>query len=124
MVLEPTIGPFHFALGLRREGIGDFHIAILQNLLPLRDSFICEKMMFSPERVPPLNKSEDGMGVYIVAVRESVSKDDGLKGQDMSPSGFLFEQSGIKDQPVIIIQVSNQVPLFLGCRCPEMIGGV
>jgi hypothetical protein len=80
--------------------------------------------MLSPEGVPPLNKSEDGMGVYIVAIRESVSKDDGLEGQDMSPSGFLFDQSGIEDQPAIIIQGSNQVPLFLGRRCPEMIGGV
>ena len=25
-VLEPTIGSFHFALGLRRKGIGDLHI--------------------------------------------------------------------------------------------------
>jgi len=54
------------------------------------------------------------MGVDIVAVRKSVSKDDGLKGQDMSPSGFLFDQSGIKDQPAIIIQGSDEIPLFLG----------
>jgi hypothetical protein len=43
------------------------------------------------------------MGVYIVAVRESVLQDDALESQNMSPSGFVFDQSGIKDQPAIII---------------------
>jgi hypothetical protein len=80
--------------------------------------------MLSPIGVSPLNKSEDGMGVYIVAIRESVSKDDGLEGQDMSPGGFLFDQSGIKDQPAIIIQGGDEVPFLLGRGCPEMIGGV
>jgi len=41
-ILEPTIGSFHFALGLRRKGIGDLHIAILQDLFPLRGDLIGE----------------------------------------------------------------------------------
>jgi len=102
-VLEPAIRAFHFPFGLWRQGIGDFHIAILKDLLPLSCSLVGQEVMFSPEGVPPLNKSEDGMGVYIVAIRESVSKDDGLEGQDMSPGGLLFDQSGVKDQPAIII---------------------
>jgi hypothetical protein len=123
-VLEPAIRAFHFSFGLWRESIGDFDIAIIQDLFPLRSSLIGQELVLSPEGVPPLNKSKDGMGVDIIGVRESVSKDDGLEGEDMSPGGFLFDQSGIKDQPTIIIQGSNEVPLFLGCRSPEMIGGV
>jgi hypothetical protein len=123
-VLEPAIRAFHFPFGLRRQGIGDFHIAILKDLLPLRRSLVSHEVVFSPEGVPSLDKSEDGMGVYVVGVRESVSKEDGLKGQDMSPGGFLFDQGGIKDQAAIIIQGSDEIPFLLGSGCPEMIGGV
>jgi hypothetical protein len=111
-VLEPSIRAFHFPFGLWRQGISDFHIAILQNLLPLRSGLVSQEVVLSPT------------GVYVVGVRESVLKDDGLKGQDMGPSGILFDQGGIKDQPAVIIQGSNEVPFLLGCWCPEMIGGV
>jgi hypothetical protein len=123
-VLEPAIGTFHFPFGLWRQGIGDFHITIIQDLLPLRRGFIGQEVVFSPEGVPSLDKSKDGMGVYIIAIRESVLKDDGLQRQDMSPSGFLFDQSGIKDQAAIVIQGSDEIPFLLGRWCPEMIGGV
>jgi hypothetical protein len=65
-VLEPTIGSFHFALGLRGKGIGDFHVTILQNLFPLRSGLIGQKVMFSPEGVPSLNKSKNPVGVHII----------------------------------------------------------
>jgi hypothetical protein len=39
-VLEPPIRTFHFAFGLRRKGIGNFHITVLQDLFPLRGGFI------------------------------------------------------------------------------------
>jgi hypothetical protein len=123
-VLEPAIRAFHFPFGLWRQGIGDFHIAILKDLLPLRRGLIGQEVVLSPEGVPSLDKSEDGMGVYIVAIREPVLKDDGLEGQDMSPGGFLFDQSGIKDQTAIIIQGSDEIPFLLSRGCPEMIGGV
>lgn len=32
----------------------------------------------SPEGVPSLDKSEDGMGVHIVGIGESISQDEGL----------------------------------------------
>jgi len=91
MVLEPTIGPFHFPFGLWGEGIGDFHVAILQNLLPLRSSLIGQEIMFSPEGVPSLDKPKDGMGIDIIGVREPISKDDGLEGQNMGPGGFFLD---------------------------------
>jgi hypothetical protein len=124
MVLEPAIGSFDLPFGLGRKGIGDFYIAVLQDLFPLGSGLIGQEMVFPPDGVSSLDESEDGMGVYVVTVREPVSKDDTLEGQNMSPSGLLSDQSGVKDQSTIIIQGSNQIPLFLGCRCPEMIGGV
>jgi hypothetical protein len=123
-VLKPTVRALHFSFGLRRQGIGDFHITIIEDLFPLRGGLISQEVVFSPIGVPPLDKSEDGMGVYIVTVRESVFQDDRLEGQDMSPGGFLFDQSGIKDQAAIVIQGSDEIPFLLGRWCPEMIGGV
>jgi hypothetical protein len=123
-VLEPTIGSFHFALGLRGKGIGDFHITILQNLFPLRSGFVGQEVVFSPERIPSLDESEDRMGVDIIGVRQTISKEYGLEGQDMSPAGLLFDQNSIKEEPAIIIQGSNKIPFLLSCGCPEMIRGV
>jgi len=79
-ILEPAIRSFHFALSLRRESIDDLHVAILQNLLPLRGSLIGEQMVFLPEGVPSSDKAKDAVGVHIVGVRESILKDDGLEG--------------------------------------------
>ena len=123
-ILEPSIGSFHFSLGLRRKGIGDFHITILQDLFPLRGCFIGEQMVFSPEGIPSLDESKDAMGVYIVGVRESMAEDHRLKGQDMGPAGLLVNQSGIQEESAIIVQRSDQVPFLLGSGCPEMIRGV
>ena len=123
-ILEPTIGPFHFALGLRRKGIGNFDITILQDLFPLRVSFIGEQMVFSPEGVPSLDESKDAMGVYIVGVRESMAEDHRLEGQDMGPAGLLFNQSGIQEESAIVVQRSDEVPFLLGGRGPEMVRGV
>ena len=62
--------------------------------------------------------------LYIIGVRESISKDDGLEGQDMGPAGFLLNQNGIKEEPAIIIQGSDEIPFLLGRGCPEMMRGV
>jgi hypothetical protein len=96
MVLEPAVGSFHLSFGLGGEGIGDFHIAILQDLFPLRRGLIRQEVVLSPIGVPSLNKSEDGVGVHIVGVRESIAKDNGLKSQDMGPAGLCSDQSCIK----------------------------
>jgi hypothetical protein len=124
MVLEPTIRPFHFPFGLGGEGISDFYITIIQNLLPLRSGFVSEEVVFSPDRIPSLNKSEDRMGVHIIGIRESIAKEDGLEGQDMGPAGLFLDQRGIKDQPTIIIQGGDQIPFLLSRGGPKMIRGV
>ena len=64
------------------------------------------------------------MGIDIVAIGESVLKDDSLKGQDMSPAGLFLNQNCIEHEPAIIIQGSDEIPFFLGDRGPEMMGRV
>ena len=123
-ILEPTIRSFHFALSLRREGIDDLHIAILQNLLPLRGSLIGEQMVFLPEGVSSPDEAKDAVGVHIVGVRESILKDDRLEGQDMDPAGLCLEQNGIEHKLAIIIQRSDEVPFLLRGGCPEVMGGI
>jgi hypothetical protein len=39
-ILEPAIGSLDLASGLGRKGVNDLHIAILQDLLPLRGGLI------------------------------------------------------------------------------------
>lgn len=80
--------------------------------------------MFIPEGVSSPDESKDRVRIDIVGVRESVTEDDGLEGQDMGPAGLCLKEDSIEHESAIIIQRSDQVPLFLGCRCPEMIGGV
>lgn len=123
-VLQPTIGSFHFTFCLKGQGISDFYIAIFEDLFPLRGGFIGEEVVFSPERVPPLNEAKDAMGVYIVGIRESMAEDHGLEGQDMGPAGLLLERSGVKDQSTEIIQGSDEIPFFFGSGGPKMIRGV
>jgi hypothetical protein len=123
-ILEPTIRSFHFALSLRREGIDDLHIAILQNLLPLRGSLIGEQMVFLPEGVPSPDEAKDAVGVHIVGVRESILKDDRLEGQDMGPAGLCVDENGIKEEPAMIIQRTDEIPFLLRCGCPEMVRGI
>jgi hypothetical protein len=102
----------------------DLYIAVPQDLFPLRGGLIGQEVMFIPEGVSSSDKSEDRVRIDIVGVRESILKDDGLEGYDMSPAGFCLDENGIKEEPAIIIQGSNQVPLFLGRWCPEMMRGV
>ena len=124
VVLEPAIGSFDLASGLRREGMDDLYIAVLEDLFPLRGGLIGEEVVFIPEGVSSPDKSEDRVGVDIVGVRESEAEDDRLEGQDMGPAGFFLDQNGIEHKSAIIIQGGDQIPFLLGSGCPEMIGGV
>jgi len=123
-VLEPTIGSFHFALGLRRKGIGNLHIAILKDLFPLGGGFIGKEVVFIPEGVSSADKSEDGVRVDIVGVRESIPKDNRLQGQNMGPAGLFLDQNGVEHESAIIIQRSDEIPFLLGGGGPEMVGGI
>ena len=78
VVLEPAIRSFNLTSGLGRKGVNDLYIAVLENLFPLRGSFIWEEMVSIPEGISSSDKSEDRVGVDIVGVRESEAEDDGL----------------------------------------------
>ncbi len=123
-VLEPAVRSFDFASGLGGKGMDHLDIAVGEDLFPLGGGFIGEEVMFSPEGVSSLDKAKDGVGVDVVIIREAVSQNHGLQGQDMGPAGFLPDQDGIEQKAAVIVQGSDQVPFLLGGRCPEMMGGV
>jgi hypothetical protein len=104
--------------------VNHLHIAILQDLLPLRGGFISEEVVFIPKRVSSSDESEDRMRIDIVGVRKPISKDNGLEGQDMVPTGFCLKENGIKHESAIVIQRSDEVPFFLRGGCPEVMGGI
>jgi hypothetical protein len=124
MVLEPTIRSFNLAFGLGGKSISDFDIAVLQDLFPLRGSLIGQKVVFSPNGISSLDKSEDGMRIDIVGERKAIAKDDGLESLDVGPAGFFVDQSGIKDEPAVIIQRGDEIPFLFGGGCPQMKRGV
>jgi hypothetical protein len=124
VVLEPTIRPFNFASGLRGKRMSNLHIAVLQDLFPLRSGLIGQKVVLIPEGVSSPDKSEDRMGIDIVGVRKAISEDDSLESQDMGPAGLFFDQNGIEHESTIIIEGGDEIPFFLGGGSPEMMGGV
>jgi len=104
--------------------VNDLDVAILKDLLPLRDGLISQEVVFIPERVSSPDKSEDRVRIDIVGVRESILKDDGLEGQDMGPTGFCLEQNGIEHESAVIIQGSDEIPFLLRGRGPEVMGRI
>ena len=95
MVLEPTVRSFDLAFGLGRKSMGDFNVTVLQDLFPLRGGFIGQKVVFSPDGISPLDKSEDGMRIDIIGEGETIAKEDGLEGLDVSPGGLFLHQGGV-----------------------------
>jgi hypothetical protein len=60
------------------------------------------------------------MRIDIIGVRQSIAKDHGLQGQDMSSASLFPDQNGIEDQSAVVIQGSNEIPFLPSCWCPEM----
>ena len=65
-VLKPPIRSFNLTSGLGRKGVNDLHVAILQDLFPLRGGLIGQEVVFIPEGVSSPDKSEDGVRIDIV----------------------------------------------------------
>ncbi len=42
----------------------------------------------------------------------------------MDPTGLFPDQNGIEEEAAEVIKGSDQEPFLLGCRSPEMMGGV
>lgn len=123
-ILKPPIRSFNLTSGLGRKGVNDLHVAILKDLFPLRGGLVGQEVVLIPEGVSSPDKSEDGVRIDVVGVRESILKDDRLEGQDMGPTGLCFEQNSVEHESAIIIQRSDEVPFLLGGGCPEVMGGI
>jgi hypothetical protein len=77
-ILEPAVGPLDFALGLRRERIGDVHAQDLHDLLPLGIRLVGLKDGVVPEAVPLVDVAEDTKGIDIIAKREAIAAEKGF----------------------------------------------
>ena len=124
MVLEPLIGALDLALGLGREGVDDLHVAVVEDLLPLRVHLIGDFKMVLPSGIAAADEAKDGMGVDVVGQRQAVFQEDRLKGEDMSPRGFGFNEFRVKDEARKIVQGSDEDPFFLSGGSPEVDGGI
>jgi hypothetical protein len=58
-ILEPAVGALHFALGLRRESIGDIHLEQTQDLSPLRVDIVSLVGIPAPGGVTVLDETEN-----------------------------------------------------------------
>jgi hypothetical protein len=114
VVLEPTVRSFDLAFSLGRKSVCDFDVTVLQHLFPLRGGLIGQEVVFSPEGVSSLDKSEDGMRIDIVGEGEAIAKDEGLESLDVSPAGLFLDQGSIKEEPTMIIQGGDEIPFLLG----------
>jgi hypothetical protein len=123
-VLEPAIGAFDFAFGLRREGIDDINAEEGHSLLPLRVDIVCFKDGFIPEAVPVADEAEDAEGIDIILQRHAIAADQGFRGLEMRPGCFLFEEVGKKDFATEIVKGRDQGPLRLGIGRPAVERGV
>jgi len=72
-VLEPAIGSFNLASGLRGERMGDLYIAVLEHLFPLRNRLIGEEVVFIPEGVSSPDKTKDRVRIDIIGKREPMA---------------------------------------------------
>jgi hypothetical protein len=62
--------------------------------------------------------------VDIVGKRQSIPRADVFKGDDMSPTGLLFGDIGVKQVSAVIVKACNEVELFGDIRGPSVVGGV
>ena len=53
--------------------------------------------MFAPQGITALDEAEDGMGVNVVGEGAAECGDEGVRGTDMEPGEFGFEEVAIED---------------------------
>ena len=95
VVLEPGVGAFDLASGLRGEGVDDVDAAVIHDLLlpkggppALGVDLVGYQVMFAPQGVAALDEAEDGRGVNVVGEGAAECGNEGVRGTDMEPGGF------------------------------------
>ena len=91
-VLQPAVGSFDLAFGLRRESVGHIHSEDAHHSSPLRISIIGLEYMLAPNTVSSLDEAKDTQRIDVVAQGEPVCLHEGLGGLDMGPGGLLAEE--------------------------------
>jgi hypothetical protein len=96
-VLEPAVGAFNFAFSLRREGINNLNIAVIEHLFPLRVCFVGEQMMPVMEFISSPNEPEDGMGIN-VGQWQAIGQEDSFKSFNVNPNRLVVNELGVKHE--------------------------
>ena len=65
-ILHPAIGPFNLSMSLRAERMCDLDVTIIEHLFPLRNSFISNLFVLTPDAVPALYKPKYGMRICVI----------------------------------------------------------
>lgn len=100
--MQPAVGAFDLAFGLRGEGMDYFDTQAAHHLLPLSVNLISlcaaptRQNVLSPNAVPSLNKSKDTQGVDIVTHGHATGGHQALYSLNMCPSGLLGDKIGIE----------------------------
>ena len=103
-VLKPTIWPFYLSSGLRREGMNNFDLTVIENLFPLGIDIVGDFMMGAPEGISLLYESKYGMGVDVISIGETIRQNHILQGRDMVPAGLRLDEVVKKHFPAVVIQ--------------------
>jgi hypothetical protein len=123
-VLEPAVRPLDLSFGLRGKRITKIDSAFLEDLFPLGIDVIRPKIMLPPDRIPALDKAENGVAVRVVGIGEAIVQNYVFQGYDMVPAGLSLDEVGIEKQSAVVIKARNQMPFFQGVGRPFMFGGI
>ena len=72
-ILEPAIGPFDLAFGLRGERIARLDVTVAKDPFPLGVDIIGDQIMFSPDGVPALDETENGVAVGVIGIGGAIA---------------------------------------------------
>ena len=117
-ILEPAIGSFDFAFGLREEGIGHIDTQDTHRHAPLGIDIIGLEDMLAPDAVSSLDEAEDSQGVDVVAQGDAVGLHQGLGGLKVGASGLFGEEISEQQLAAEVVDGGDQRPFLLGKRGP------
>lgn len=72
-ILEPAIGPFDLAFGLRGERIARLDVTVAKDPFPLGVDIIGGQIMFSPDGIPALDETENGVAVGVIGIGGAIA---------------------------------------------------
>jgi len=89
-------------------------VTVPKDSFPLRTHIIGDKIMLSPNRIPPLDEMEDRVTVLIISIRDVITQNHVLQGKNMVPAGPPFNQFGVEELTTVIIAAGDEIQFIWG----------